>query len=123
MSTKKGKGKGHKKDKPEGAEKSRELGRKEYERELRRLHVELVKLQRWVVHSGLTVLVVFEGRDGAGKGGTIKALTERVSPRVFRTTGPGWSPSWATAQSKRQRVSWRTSRESSAPWWIPASSW
>jgi polyphosphate kinase 2 len=57
---------------------------KDYERELARLHVELVKLQRWVVHKGLKVCVVFEGRDGAGKGGVIKAITERVSPRVFR---------------------------------------
>jgi len=57
---------------------------KEYARELKRLHVELVKLQQWVVHQGLKVCVVFEGRDGAGKGGTIKAITERVSPRVFR---------------------------------------
>jgi polyphosphate kinase 2 len=54
-----------------------------YERQLAKLHVELVKLQRWVVHKGLKVCVVFEGRDGAGKGGTIKAITERVSPRVF----------------------------------------
>jgi polyphosphate kinase len=60
------------------------LKRKEYERELARLHVELVKLQQWVVHKGLKVCVVFEGRDGAGKGGTIKAMTERVSPRIFR---------------------------------------
>jgi len=60
------------------------LGRKEYDKELKRLHVEVVKLQRWVVHKGLKVCVVFEGRDGAGKGGTIKAITERVSPRVFR---------------------------------------
>jgi polyphosphate kinase 2 len=60
------------------------LGRKDYEAELEKLHVELVKLQRWVVHKGLKVCIVFEGRDGAGKGGTIKALTERVSPRVFR---------------------------------------
>ena len=49
-----------------------------------RLHVELVKLQEWVVHKGAKVCIVFEGRDGAGKGGTIKAITERVSPRVFR---------------------------------------
>jgi polyphosphate kinase 2 len=60
------------------------LSTQEYERELDKLHVELVKLQRWVVHKGLKVCIVFEGRDGAGKGGTIKALTERVSPRVFR---------------------------------------
>ncbi len=60
------------------------LGRKAYEEELKRLHVELVKLQQWVVEQGLKVCIVFEGRDGAGKGGTIKAITERVSPRVFR---------------------------------------
>ena len=60
------------------------LGSKDYERELEKLHVELVKLQEWVVAKGLKVCVVFEGRDGAGKGGTIKAITERVSPRVFR---------------------------------------
>ena len=60
------------------------LKSKDYERELARLHVELVKLQLWVLHKGLKVCIVFEGRDGAGKGGTIKAITERVSPRVFR---------------------------------------
>jgi polyphosphate kinase len=60
------------------------LKNKNYERELAKLHVELVKLQQWVVHKGLKVCVVFEGRDGAGKGGVIKAITERVSPRVFR---------------------------------------
>ncbi|MFT3849955.1 MAG: polyphosphate kinase 2 [Propionivibrio sp.] len=60
------------------------LGNKAYEKELKRLHVELVKLQQWVVHKGLRVCIVFEGRDGAGKGGTIKAIAERVSPRVFR---------------------------------------
>ncbi len=60
------------------------LSGKDYERDLKKLHVELVKLQQWVVHKGLKVCVVFEGRDGAGKGGTIKAITERVSPRVFR---------------------------------------
>lgn len=63
---------------------SPELSGKDYERELKKLHVELVKLQRWVVAKGLKVCIVFEGRDGAGKGGTIKAITERVSPRVFR---------------------------------------
>src|SRR5437773_3975951 len=57
---------------------------KEYERELKKLHVELVKLQEWVKHEGKKVCILFEGRDGAGKGGTIKAITERVSPRVFR---------------------------------------
>jgi len=66
------------------AEPKGKLKTKDYEKELARLHVELVKLQEWVVHKGLKVCVVFEGRDTAGKGGTIKALTERVSPRVFR---------------------------------------
>jgi polyphosphate kinase 2 len=60
------------------------LKRKVYDTALAGLHVELVKLQQWVVHHGLKVCIVFEGRDGAGKGGTIKAITERVSPRVFR---------------------------------------
>ncbi|UCO99499.1 polyphosphate kinase 2 [Metapseudomonas lalkuanensis] len=74
------------KKKAAGEEKAEQaaLGRKEYESELKRLHVELVKLQQWVVDQGLKVCIVFEGRDGAGKGGTIKAITERVSPRVFR---------------------------------------
>ena len=66
------------------AEGSDKLKRKDYDEQLERLHVELVKLQEWVVHEGLKICIVFEGRDGAGKGGTIKAITERVSPRVFR---------------------------------------
>jgi len=57
---------------------------KKYEKELRKLQGELCKLQEWVKHKGLRVIIVFEGRDAAGKGGTIKAITERVSPRVFR---------------------------------------
>jgi polyphosphate kinase 2 len=61
-----------------------EMRRKAYEKELKRLHVELVHLQDWVRKQGLKVCVVFEGRDGAGKGGVIKAITERVSPRTFR---------------------------------------
>ncbi|MFF5866464.1 polyphosphate kinase 2 [Pseudomonas sp. NPDC012596] len=65
-------------------EPSEKLGGKAYEKQLKSLHVELVKLQEWVVAKGLKVCIVFEGRDGAGKGGTIKAITERVSPRVFR---------------------------------------
>jgi polyphosphate kinase 2 len=60
------------------------LSRKAYDAELQKLHGELVTLQEWVKHKGLKICVVFEGRDGAGKGGTIKAITERVSPRVFR---------------------------------------
>ncbi len=60
------------------------MKRKEYEKSLRKLQVELCALQDWVKQKGLRVVVVFEGRDAAGKGGTIKAITERVSPRVFR---------------------------------------
>jgi polyphosphate kinase 2 len=60
------------------------MKRKEYEKELRKLQTELCRLREWVVHAGLRVIVVFEGRDAAGKGGTIKAIMERVSPRVFR---------------------------------------
>jgi polyphosphate kinase len=63
---------------------STKLKRKDYEARLEKLHGELVRLQEWVKHKGLKVAVVFEGRDGAGKGGAIKAITERVSPRVFR---------------------------------------
>src|SRR5215212_4656535 len=59
---------------------------KAYDKELRRLQGELCKLQDWVKHNGLRVIVIFEGRDGAGKGGTIRAITERVSPRVFRVS-------------------------------------
>jgi polyphosphate kinase 2 len=61
-----------------------EMTNKQYMKELRKLQVELCKLQDWVKYKGLRVIVIFEGRDGAGKGGTIKAITERVSPRVFR---------------------------------------
>jgi len=69
---------------PAASDPDGKLKSKDYEQELARLHVELVKLQQWVQHKGLKVCVVFEGRDGAGKGGVIKAITERVSPRVFR---------------------------------------
>src|ERR1043165_9885343 len=62
----------------------KKLKEKDYLSELCDLHVELVKLQEWVKHKGLKICIVFEGRDGAGKGGVIKAITDRVSPRVFR---------------------------------------
>jgi polyphosphate kinase 2 len=68
-------------DMPEAESK---MKRKHYDKELRKLQTELCRLQEWVKHKGLRVIVVFEGRDAAGKGGTIKAITERVSPRVFR---------------------------------------
>ena len=70
--------------KDEGASEDKGLKRKKYEKELRRLQAELCKLQDWVKYKGLRVMIVFEGRDAAGKGGTIRAITERVSPRVFR---------------------------------------
>jgi polyphosphate kinase len=63
---------------------SNKMSNKEYTKELRRLQAELCKLQDWVKYKGLRAIVIFEGRDAAGKGGTIRALTERVSPRVFR---------------------------------------
>src|SRR4029079_14253153 len=71
---------------PEDAEAgpSPRMKRKDYEREMQRLHVELVAMQEWVKTSGAKVCVVFEGRETAGKGGTIKRIVERVSPRVFR---------------------------------------
>jgi polyphosphate kinase 2 len=65
-------------------EESPKMKRKQYEKELRKLQTELCRLQDWVVHKGLRVIIVFEGRDAAGKGGTIKAIMDRVSPRVFR---------------------------------------
>jgi len=79
MSGKKKKNKDKDNDKP-----AKKLKNKEYEKELAKLHVELVKLQEWTKYKGLKVCIVFEGRDGAGKGGVIKAITERVSPRTFR---------------------------------------
>jgi len=70
--------------KQDSSETDKTLKRKHYDKELRRLQGELCKLQDWVKYKGLRVIVVFEGRDAAGKGGTIRAMTERVSPRVFR---------------------------------------
>jgi len=87
MATKKASGKSSARAAGQGAgapDKDEKLSNKDYLRELKKLHVELVKLQQWVHEKGLKVCIVFEGRDGAGKGGTIKAITERVSPRVFR---------------------------------------
>ena len=68
----------------EGETEPGRLTKKRYEKELAHLHVELVKVQEWAVATGAKICIVFEGRDGAGKGGSIKAITERVSPRVFR---------------------------------------
>ena len=84
------------------------LKRKQYEKELRRLQAELCHLQEWVKLKGLRIMVVFEGRDGAGKGGTIRAITERVSPRVFRVVA---LPAHRTARSRRcmYSVTWSIS--------------
>ncbi len=71
-------------NKKENKDTERRLKRKEYDKELRTLQTELCRLQEWVKHQGLRAIIIFEGRDAAGKGGTIKAITERVSPRVFR---------------------------------------
>ena len=70
--------------KKNGAGPKEKLKGKRYDEEMEKLHVELVRLQEWVKFKGLKAMIVFEGRDGAGKGGAIKAITERVSPRVFR---------------------------------------
>jgi polyphosphate kinase 2 (PPK2 family) len=77
---------------------SGKMKRKVYEKELRKLQVELCHLQEWVKAKHLKVIIVFEGRDAAGKGGTIKALTERVSPRVFRVVA---LPALRTAKRHR----------------------
>jgi polyphosphate kinase 2 (PPK2 family) len=92
------------------------FARKDYEKELTTLDVELVKLQRWVQATGAKIVIVFEGRDGAGKGGTVKALTERVSPRVFSVVAlpaptrrphlPVWRRLRRTTQ-KRAATPWR----------------
>jgi polyphosphate kinase len=81
----------------ETASRDGRLKRKDYEKELRKLQVELCRLQDWVKYKGLRVIIVFEGRDTAGKGGTIKAITERVSPRVFRVVA-------LPAPSERQKT-------------------
>ena len=72
---------------------------KDYERELARLQQELVRLQRWIRHEGLKVVVIFEGRDAAGKGGVIKRITERLNPRVARVVALG-------TPSDREKTQW-----------------
>ncbi|HYL75721.1 MAG TPA: hypothetical protein VEU96_16030, partial [Bryobacteraceae bacterium] len=71
----------------------------DYEKELRRLQVELVKFQEWVRHKGLRVVALFEGRDAAGKGGTIKRITESLNPRVCRVVA-------LTAPTEREKTQW-----------------
>ena len=77
----------------------KKMKRREYERELTNLHTELVRLQRWIRHKGLKVVVIFEGRDAAGKGGAIKRITERLNPRVVRTIALG-------TPSDREKTQW-----------------
>jgi polyphosphate kinase 2 len=83
----------------EGELKVPKLSTKDYDAELARLHVELVKLQEWIRHAGLKVVVIFEGRDAAGKGGTIKRITESLSPRVCRVAA-------LPAPTERERSQW-----------------
>ena len=82
---------------PEQPDGKPKLKRKEYEEQIARFHAELVKLQFWVKHTGVRIVVLFEGRDAAGKGGVIKRITERVSPRVFRVVA-------LPAPSERERT-------------------
>ena len=83
---------------PVAGEETPKLKRKEYEEELRKLQTELCSLQDWVKATGERIIVIFEGRDAAGKGGTIRALTERVSPRMFGSLRCQRPP---TARSRR----------------------
>ncbi|HVY79294.1 MAG TPA: polyphosphate kinase 2 [Solirubrobacterales bacterium] len=84
---------------PEGRDAPKVLSRKQYEKELARLQVELVRLQEWIVHAGLRVAVLFEGRDTAGKGGVIKRIAERTNPRVVRIVALG-------KPTERERSQW-----------------
>ena len=81
------------------AEARKKIKAKDYERELARLQEELVRLQRWIRHKGLKVVVIFEGRDAAGKGGVIKRITERLNPRVARVVALG-------TPSDREKTEW-----------------
>ena len=74
---------------PDAASPRRNCRRKKYEKELAKLQVELVKLQEWIKAKGLKVVVIFEGRDAAGKGGVIKRITQRLNPRVCRVVALG----------------------------------
>jgi polyphosphate kinase 2 len=83
----------------ESAEPLKKLDRKYYEKELRRLQMELVKMQEWVKANGIKVVVIFEGRDAAGKGGVIKRITERLNPRVARVAALGTA-------TEREKTQW-----------------
>ena len=99
------------------AEKVVRLDRKVYETELARLQVELVKMHEWVKHEGLKMLVIFEGRDAAGKGGVIKRITECLSPRICRVvalTAPPSARSPSGTSSATSRTCPRPARWSSS---------
>src|SRR5437867_634604 len=85
--------------KEKAGESGKKLKRKAYEKELARLQVELVKLQEWIKHTGMKVVVLFEGRDAAGKGGTIKRITESLNPRVCRVVALG-------TPTEREQTQW-----------------
>jgi len=87
---------------------SKKMKRKEYEKHLHKLQVELCRLQDWVKAEGAKIIVVFEGRDAAGKGGTIKAITGRVSPRVFRVVALPAPSDREKSQMYIQRYALRT---------------
>ena len=89
MSKKENKQHTHHHSEGDGSEKRKKMSRKKYEKELARLEIELVKLQGWIKQAGLKVAVIFEGRDSAGKGGAIKRITYRLSPRVARVVALG----------------------------------
>ncbi len=85
---------------PEAPEiKSKKISKKDYEKELAKLHVQLVKLQEWVKHSGLKIVVIFEGRDAAGKGGAIKRITETMNPRICKVVALG-------TPTEREKTQW-----------------
>ena len=85
--------------KEENGKKDKKLSKKKYKKELAKLQIELVKLQRWVQHKGLKVVVLFEGRDAAGKGGTIKRISETLNPRVCKIVALG-------TPSDREKTQW-----------------
>ena len=87
------------KEQPTAEEKPKKLKTKFYEEELAKLQIELVKLQEWIKHKGLKVVVVFEGRDAAGKGGVIKTITQGLNPRICRIEALG-------TPTEREKTQW-----------------
>ena len=83
----------------EESNKNAPISKKEYNKELYRLQVELVKLKEWIVHNRLKVVVIFEGRDAAGKGGVIKRITEHLNPRIAKVVALG-------TPTEREKTQW-----------------